>query len=96
LIKIEKKCPHCGIWTEWEKQPTDRCTSCNHHLDEIALFEKVEREQSELVYQENDFLRIKETDGLSMRVVRKTAWVFHVIFAAITWAFLWMVTAFSG
>ena len=95
-MKIEKKCPNCGAWTIWEKQPTDRCTACNELLDPISLSEKMEREQSELLYQENDFLRIKETDGLGMRIVRKTAWVFHVIFAAITWAFLWMVTTFSG
>jgi phage FluMu protein Com len=96
LMKTEKKCPHCGIWTQWEKQPTDRCTDCNQLLDEITLIEKTEREQRELVYQENDFLRIRETDGLGMRIVRKTAWFFHFIFAAITWLFLWTVTTFSG
>ena len=95
-MKTEKKCPHCGDWTTWEKQPTDRCGSCNGLLDEIALKEKEEREENERSYQENDFLRIKETDGLGMRVVRKAAWVLHVVFAAITWAFLWMVTTFSG
>jgi hypothetical protein len=95
-MKTEKKCPYCGIWTEWQIQPTDRCISCNQLLDEIALLEKSEREKSEIIYQENDFLRIKETDGLGMRIVRKTAWIFHVIFAAIIWAFLWTVTTFSG
>ena len=95
-MKTEKKCPHCGTWTEWKKQPTDSCTSCNEVLDKVALNEKVEREQNERVSQENDFLIIKESDGLGMRIVRKTAWTFHVIFAAITWAFLWFVTTFSG
>ena len=28
--------------------------------------------------------------------VRKIGWVLHAIFAAITWAFLWFVTTFSG
>ena len=95
-MKTEKKCPHCEIWTKWEKQPTDRCGSCNEVLDKVALVEKTEREENERIVIENDFLRVKETDGLGMRMVRKTAWVFHVIFAAITWAFLWMVTTFSG
>ena len=96
MLRTEKKCPHCGVWTTWEKQATDHCLHCNELLDQIALKEKVEREEKERVFQENDFLRIKETDGLGMRIVRKTAWVFHVIFAAITWAFLWFVTTFSG
>lgn len=95
-MKTEKKCPHCGNWTEWEKHPTDRCTSCNEVLDKIALEEKTEREEKAKFIKENDFLRIKETDGLGMRMVRRTAWFFHVIFAAITWAFLWFVTTFSG
>jgi hypothetical protein len=95
-MKIEKKCPHCGIWTEWKKQPTDRCTSCNQLLDEIALVEKTEREEKEHVFKENDFLRTRETDGLGMRIVRTTTWGLHAIFAAITWAFLWFVTTFSG
>lgn len=95
-MKTEKKCPSCGAWTPWEKQPTDRCTSCNELLDAISLSEKAEREEKERVYNENNFLRIRETDGTGMRIVRKTAQVFHVIFAAITWAFLWFVTTFSG
>lgn len=93
---VEKKCPHCGNWTKWSKQPTDRCVSCSGLLDEIALNEKNDREEKERVSQENDFLRIKETDNIGMRIVRKTAWVFHVIFAAITWVFLWIITTFSG
>jgi len=95
-MKTEKKCRSCGAWTEWEKQATDRCTSCNELLDPVFLLEKTEREEKERIYIENDFLRIRETDGLGMRIIRRTASVLHVIFAAITWAFLWMVTTFSG
>ena len=95
-MRTEKKCTHCGEWTKWEKQPTDRCISCNVLLDPISLSEKTLREEKERAFVENDFLRIKETDGLGMKIVRKTAWVFHVIFAAITWLFLWLVTTFSG
>jgi endogenous inhibitor of DNA gyrase (YacG/DUF329 family) len=65
-METEKKCPHCGIWTDWETQPTDCCTSCNEVLDEIALAEKTVREQKEQFLKKNDLLSIKETDGLSM------------------------------
>ncbi|HAP69060.1 MAG TPA: hypothetical protein DCR04_04940 [Flavobacteriales bacterium] len=95
-MKTEKKCSNCGAWTIWKKQPTDRCTACNELLDPTWLSEKTEREEKERIFIENDFLRIRETDGFGMRAVRKTASVFHFIFAAITWLFLWTVTTFSG
>jgi methionyl-tRNA synthetase len=44
----EKECPHCGVWTAWEKQPDDRCGSCNELLDPISLSEKKEKRKSEL------------------------------------------------
>ena len=95
-MKTEKKCPSCEAWTPWEKQPTDRCTSCNDLLDAISLSEKAEREEKERVFRENDFFRIREEDGFFMIAVRKTGWALHAIFAAIAWAFLWFVTTFSG
>lgn len=45
---------------------------------------------------ENDFFRIRETDNVLMKFVRRFAFVLHAIFAAITWAFLWFVSSFSG
>lgn len=95
-MRTEKKCPNCGVWTTWEKQPTDRCGNCNELLDKVALVEQQERVEKERVFRENDFFRIRESDGFLMIVVRKTGWVLHAIFAAIAWAFLWFVTTFSG
>lgn len=95
-MKTEKKCPHCGEWTVWEKLPTDRCTHCNELLDAAALKEKEAREEKERIFKENDFFRVREDDGFLMIAVRKTGWVLHAIFAAITWAFLWFVTTFAG
>ena len=96
LMVTEKKCPNCSEWTTWEKQPTDRCNSCNELLDPISLVEKEIREEKERVFRENDFFRIREDDNFLMVTIRKTGWALHAIFAAITWAFLWMVTTFSG
>ncbi len=95
-MRTEKKCPHCQVWTKWEKQPTDCCTSCGGLLDEIALVEKTEREEKDRVFRENDFFRVRDDDNFLMVFVRKTGWVLHAIFAAIAWAFLWFVTTFSG
>lgn len=95
-MKTEKKCPNCGAWTQWDKRQTDRCNSCNELLDAISFTEKNEREEIQQASKEKDFFRIRETDALGMKIVRKTALVLHVIFAAITWAFLWMATTFAG
>lgn len=57
-------------------------------LQPLAMQEKVDREQREQVVFENDFFRIKEGDNLFMKIVRKSAWVAHVIYAAIVWFFL--------
>ena len=95
-MKSEKKCSHCGEWTTWEKQPTDRCGHCNEYLDPRSLQEKEVREEKERVFRENDFFRVRENDSFLMIMVRKTGWALHAIFAAIAWAFLWFVTTFSG
>jgi methionyl-tRNA synthetase len=95
-MKTEKKCPHCGEWTVWEKQPTDRCTHCNELLDPVALKAQEERAERDRIDRENDFFRVRETDNIFMVVFRRFAFVLHAIFAAITWAFLWTVTTFSG
>jgi methionyl-tRNA synthetase len=95
-MKTEKKCPGCGEWTTWQKQPTDRCAHCNALLDPEAHEEKLDREEKERIFKENDFFRVREDDSFLMITVRKVGWVLHAIFAAITWAFLWFVTTFSG
>ena len=92
----EKKCPSCGEWTTWEKQPTDRCLHCNALLDPAALKAREERSEKERLEKENDFFRVRETDNIFMVFVRRFTFVLHAIFAAITWAFLWFVTTFSG
>ncbi|MFC2176264.1 hypothetical protein ACFLR1_04775 [Bacteroidota bacterium] len=95
-MSTEKKCPHCGTWTTWNKQPTDKCGACQKVLDQVWLTEKIESERKEKEFFETDFLRIRESDGFLKRMLRRTAWVLHAVFAAITWFFLWMVTTFSG
>lgn len=95
-MTTEKKCPSCGAWTKWEKKPTDRCEHCNELLDPTALKEQEHREEQDRIFKENDFFRVREDDNFLMVTVRKVGWVLHAIFAAITWAFLWFVTTFSG
>ena len=95
-MKTEKKCSSCGNWTTWNKQHTDLCGHCGQLLDPVANKAAEDREESAQREKENDFFRIRETDNILMKFVRRFAFVLHAIFAAITWAFLWFVSSFSG
>jgi len=95
-MNTEKKCPHCGAWTTWDKRPTDRCTECKELLDEPMLLrlEKIEKQEKE--FYDKDFFRIREEDNFLMIVLRRAAWVLHLIFGVITWFFLWVFSTTSG
>lgn len=84
----EKKCPSCQQWTPWEKQLEDRCVHCDTLLQPLAVEEKAKRKEREEKVAEHDFFRIRPDDGLGMKAVRRTAWVGHLIYAAIVYFFL--------
>lgn len=92
----EKKCPHCGQWTTWHKSLDDRCQYCNTLLQERQVKENEARQTKELEVKEHDFFRTRPDDGLAMKAVRKTAFVAHVIYAAIVWLFLMMFASTPG
>lgn len=95
-MKTEKKCPNCGAWVTWEKKPSDRCSNCGELLDSEAHKAVEKRAEKARIDFEKDFFRIRATDNILMKIVRKTAFVLHAMFAAITWAFLWFVSTFAG
>ena len=47
----------------WQKQPTDRCEHCKEVLDPISLKVVEERSEQERIQKENDFFRIRDSDG---------------------------------
>lgn len=95
-MAAEKKCPHCGNWTQWQNQPSDRCEHCNETLDERTVKLQQEWLDEKREFYEKNFYRIREDDGVFMVIVRKVAMVFHMIFAAITWLIMWVVMSVNG
>lgn len=95
-MKSEKKCPACGQWTVWKKQLDDRCQHCDTLLQPHAIIEKEAREEREQKEAEHDFFRIRHDDGVGMKALRRTAWVGHVLYAAIVWFFLVMFASTPG
>jgi methionyl-tRNA synthetase len=95
-MAAEKKCPHCGKWTNWNNQPSDLCEHCNTVLDPHSVKLQQEWVDVKQRFHETNFYRTREGDNFLMIAVRKTAMVGHAIFAAITWIFLWFTTTFAG
>lgn len=95
-MSIEKKCPHCGEWTVWNKKLNDRCAHCHELLDK-RRFEEVELHHERVrEHKENDLYAIRETDGPLMIVWRRVLLVFHIIFGGIAWIFIWMFASTPG
>lgn len=95
-MQSEKKCENCGKWTTWTQALSDTCEHCGELLqaEELTRISKIQQEEKE--YQDNIFYHPKEGDGPFMFVTRKVAMVLHMVFAAITWAFMWFTVTFSG
>jgi hypothetical protein len=92
----EKKCPHCGQWTPWARQPSDPCAHCGEPLDPRTVAEKAAGEQKAEDDRANSFFTVKPTDRLPMIAVRKMAFVAHAIYAAIVWFFLVLFASTPG
>jgi len=69
---------------------------CNVLLQPLAIKEKELREQREEQVAAHDFFRIRSTDGFGMKAVRRTAWVGHLIYAAIVYFFLVVFASTPG
>ena len=90
----EKKCPHCGQWTEWNVSMEDRCQHCNEYLmareraDDEARVERIRKDKEKFMF------TVKPTDGPLMRIARRVGYVFYVIYIAIlsliTWILFWL------
>ena len=63
------------------------------HQQTNHIFKFLEREKS---YTRSDFFNIKEEDGILMRITRKVALFFHIVFGAISWFFIWMFVNVVG
>jgi len=92
----EKLCPNCKNWTNWQKKNTDKCLHCGHVLGIQAIKEKEAWVARDIKQDENDWFKPRETDGPIKAFFRKVAFIFHMIFGAITMFFIWMFSAGPG
>lgn len=93
-MKASKKCPHCGHWSIWSHNPTDRCEHCQGLLDPNAFARQ--QAQQERKAEENerftvDFIQIDPNDPFFLRFWKRIGLGFQLAFVAIVSFFLWLI-----
>lgn len=88
----EKKCPRCGQWTTWSKQPDDHCIHCGFEL----MAETIEKEKlrKERFYQKpGGLITIKGTEPGWIQGIYRAINFVYVIFVGIMAAIVWFITS---
>ncbi|MFY0672824.1 MAG: hypothetical protein JXQ87_05445 [Bacteroidia bacterium] len=92
---MEKLCPHCNTWTNWEGHIDDRCNHCNQYLKEAERTDIAEKEekrrQLEFNFQEKFPFKVREGDNFIVRIVKQTAYGIYFVFMSIMVTLLWII-----
>ncbi|MGM0946042.1 MAG: hypothetical protein ACQEW9_12730 [Bacteroidota bacterium] len=92
----QKKCPHCGKWSNWEMNVTDRCEHCGKTLGGKDLENQEKREKDKLKNEEEWLFNIHENDSSIVVALKKVGNFFYTIFMAIISFILWLIAALPG
>ncbi|SDD46799.1 hypothetical protein SAMN04488104_103145 [Algoriphagus faecimaris] len=92
----QKKCPHCGKWSNWEMNVTDRCEHCGQTLGGKDLENQEKREKDKLKNEEDWLFNIHENDSSIVVGLKKVGNFFYTIFMAIISFILWLIAALPG
>ncbi len=92
----QKKCPHCGKWSSWEKNLDDVCQNCGMLLGGKDLENQNKRIADIKRNEENWMFYIKESDSNFIKKAKKVGNFFYTIYIAILTFILWLVAAIPG
>lgn len=92
----EKKCPHCGQWSEWTTDINDLCEHCGKSLGGRDLEYKEQRDRDKQANEEQWIFYIKETDGEFVKGMKKVGNFFYTIYLAIITFLAWVIAALPG
>ncbi|WBO86386.1 hypothetical protein [Hymenobacter yonginensis] len=96
-LMASKKCPHCGFWSPWQQQATDRCERCGLYLDAPRM--RSEQKRQELADKPlPSFMRLelKPDDGTVLRFFKHIVRGGQLVFGAIVSFLLWLVAMLAG
>ena len=91
-----KKCPNCQQWSDWEQQPSDRCTHCGALLDPLAHAEVAQRAAAAQQPSGIQLIEINPEDGPLLRFFKTIVRGGQLLFIAILGFLVWFVTIVTG
>lgn len=98
-MKASKKCPHCGQWSTWSKDVSDRCEHCQQLLDPAAFDRQVaqqERKEEEKERFTVDLIQIKDEDPAFLKFIKRIGLGFQLAFVGIISFILWLIALLAG
>jgi predicted amidophosphoribosyltransferase len=92
----QKKCPHCGKWSSWNRNLSDLCDHCGKTLGgkDLENQERMleDRQKSEINWMFNP----NESDSSFIKGLKKIGNFFYTIFMAIISFILWLIAVLPG
>ena len=98
-MNASKKCPHCGQWSRWTQNPTDRCEHCQNILDPVAVASqqaREERRQEEKQRLSIEFIQINPDDPWFTKFYKRIGLGFQVAFVSLISFILWLIALLAG
>lgn len=82
--------------SHWNTEPDDHCEFCGSLLIPAEVTQKKQEELEKELIKEESVLDIKEGDPAFVVFLKKTGWIFQMVFAAILSFFLWVISIATG
>jgi predicted amidophosphoribosyltransferase len=92
----EKKCPHCGNWSEWSGNLDEACSVCGKPLGGKDLHYHQKRQTEKKANDENWIFYIKETDNAFVKNAKIVGNFFYTIYMAIITFLVWLIAMLPG
>ncbi|WP_210463636.1 TFIIB-type zinc ribbon-containing protein [Rufibacter roseolus] len=98
-MSASKKCPHCGQWSGWHHNATDRCEHCQGLLDPGAFDRQqaqVARQAEEKKHFTVEFIQIDPKDPPFTKFYKSIGLGFQIAFVSIVSFILWLLALLAG
>ncbi|WP_143962724.1 hypothetical protein [Litoribacter populi] len=92
----EKRCPHCGKWSDWNQKLEDPCDHCGKPLGGEDLEHRNRDRQKAQERAESWIFYIREDDSDFVKFWKTVGNTFYIIYMSILSFFAWLIAALPG
>jgi methionyl-tRNA synthetase len=92
----QKKCPHCGVWSDYKDDYDASCEHCGQPLFPVELKRKAKKKQDDLRKEKEWMFYINPDDSAVARFFKKSGNLFYTVFMAIMTFIMWLIAALPG